>query len=144
MKNVFNAIVSILLTIISYALGGWDTALQTLLGLMLLDFVTGFAQLIYNKKLTSDSEIKNTVKRFGILVIVALSSMVDKILFNGSIETVGNGPHSGAVRVLVIYFFASNLGISILENWAKMDLWIPKPLLNCLQKLKNEGEIDGA
>jgi len=44
-----------------------------------------------------------------------------------------------AIRTLVIYFFIANEGISILENWAIMDLPLPKKLLEVFDNFKKNG-----
>ena len=41
MKNVVTGVIGVIGGTISYALGGWDLALQTLLIFMAVDYVTG-------------------------------------------------------------------------------------------------------
>lgn len=128
MKNIINYIISGLITL-AYFLGGWDIALQLLITVMVLDYLTGIAKAIYNKKMNSKVGAKGIIKKFGYLVIVALAVILDKV--------VGN---TGAIRNVVIYFFIANEGISILENWGGMKLPLPQKLFDILEQLKNENK----
>lgn len=128
-KIDINTIGGILLTCISFLLGGFDTALITLLIAMVIDYITGVCKGCYNKKLNSEIGVKGIIKKVGYLLIVMLSVLVDKIMGD-----------SGAIRSLVIYFFVANEGISILENWGSMGLPLPKKLIDTLEQLKGENE----
>jgi len=70
MKITINYISSTILTTIIYYLGGLDTAMKTLLILMLLDYITGLCKTIINKKLNSIIGAKGIIKKVGYLVIV--------------------------------------------------------------------------
>ena len=134
MKNIINFFTSTFLTTIVYYLGGLDTALKTLLILIVLDYVTGLCKAIITKKINSLIGLKGIVKKVGYLIIVAVSVLLD--------EVVGN---TGAIRNLVIYFFVANEGISILENWGAMGLPLPKKIFEVLEQIKTEkgGGNDG-
>ena len=127
-------IASTVLTTIIYYLGGLDTAMKTLLILMVLDYLTGICKSIVNKKLNSIIGLKGIVKKIGYLIIVALSFLLDGIIGD-----------TGAIRNLVVYFFVANEGISILENWGAIGLPLPKKIFEVLEQLKREngGEENG-
>lgn len=127
MRYVFNFITGTLLTTVVYYLGGLDTALQTLLIMILLDYITGICKAIHNKKINSTIGAKGIIKKVGYLIIVALSVLLDKVTGN-----------TGAIRSLVIYFFVANEGISILENWGAMGLPLPKKIFEVLEQVKKE------
>lgn len=129
MKNIFNFITGTLATTLVYFLGGWDIALQTLLIVIGLDYLTGVCKAIYNKKLNSTISFKGIVKKIGYLIIVAVAVELDNITGN-----------TGAIRTLVIYFFVANEGISILENWGSMGLPLPKKIFDVLEQLKTEND----
>lgn len=118
-----------ILTGVSYLLGGFDTALITLLIIMSLDYISGVFKAIYNKEVDSKIGLKGIIKKVGYLIIVALSVILDKVAGN-----------TGAIRTLVIYFFVANEGISILENWGAMGLPLPKKLFDVLEQLKNKSD----
>lgn len=131
MKNIISIIGGALLTGVTYFFGGWDVALQTLVLVMALDYVTGICKAVKQKKLNSKAGLLGILKKFGYLVIVALSVVIDRLA--GDI---------GVVRTLVIYFFIANDGLSILENWGGMGLPLPKKLFEMLEQLKQENGGD--
>ena len=53
MKNLISFTTGTLLTGIAYFLGGWDTAIQTLILVMGIDYITGVIKAIKKKKLNS-------------------------------------------------------------------------------------------
>ena len=129
MKHLINDIVSVILTTFVYLVGGFDIAIQSLLIVIVIDYLTGIASAIYNKKLSSRIGFKGIIKKFCYLLVVALSVIIDNLL--GS---------SGLIRSLVIYFFVANDGISIIENMAKMNVKLPEKLIDALEQIRNKGE----
>ena len=51
MKHLINDIASVILTTFVYLVGGFDIAIQSLLIVIVIDYLTGIASAIYNKKL---------------------------------------------------------------------------------------------
>ena len=129
MKNLINLTTGTLATTLVYFLGGWDIALQTLLIVIVVDYITGVFKAIYNRKINSSVGLKGIIKKIGYLIIVAVAVILDKIAGN-----------TGAIRTLVIYFFVANEGISILENWGGMGLPLPQKLIDTLEQLKNDND----
>lgn len=129
MKYFINNVTSILLTTIIYLLGGMDIALKSLIIIMMIDYITGIASAIYNKKLSSKIGFKGIIKKFSYLCIVALSVVIDNLI-----------GQNGVIRTLVIYFFVANDGLSIIENMAEMDIKLPKKLIDSLEQIKKRGE----
>ena len=129
MKNLINLIGGAFLTGATYFFGGWDTAIQTLIVVMALDYFTGICKAIKQKKLNSKAGLLGFLKKFGYLVIVALGVVIDRLAGN-----------TGVVRTMVIYFFIANDGLSILENWGAIGLPLPKKLFELLEQLKNDND----
>ena len=129
MKNLINFVTGTLATTLVYFLGGWDVALQILITVIVLDYITGLFKAIYNKKINSSVGLKGIIKKIGYLIIVAVAVILDKIAGN-----------TGAIRTLVIYFFVANEGISILENWGGMGLPLPQKIFDMLEQLKNDND----
>lgn len=127
MKNFINFMTGTLATALVYFLGGWDIALQILLTVIIIDYISGVCRAIYNKKLNSKVGLKGIVKKVGYLLIVMLAVILDRIMGN-----------TGAIRTLVIYFFVANEGISILENWGDMGLPLPQKIFDVLEQLKSD------
>lgn len=120
---------SVMLTTIVYLLGGFDIALQSLLVIMFIDYLTGIASAIYNKELSSKIGFKGILKKFSYLCVVALSVVIDNLT-----------GQSGLIRTLVIYFFVANDGLSIIENMAEMGVKLPQKLIDSLEQIKKKGE----
>lgn len=129
MKYFINNIASVLLTTIIYLLGGMDIALKSLIIIIIIDYITGIASAIYNKKLSSKIGFKGIIKKFSYLCVVTLSVVIDNLI-----------GQNGVIRTLVIYFFVANDGLSIIENMAEMDIKLPKKLIDSLEQIKERGE----
>ena len=129
MKIAINNVFSVILTTFIYLLGGIDIALQSLLIVIVIDYLTGIASAIYNKELSSKMGFKGIIKKFSYLLVVALSVVIDNLL-----------GQSGLIRSLVIYFFVANDGLSIIENMAEMNIKLPQKLIDALEQIKKKGE----
>lgn len=129
MEKLFN-FVSVICGIIGGALiallGGWDQLIVALIILMILDYITGVLQSIYNKELSSKIGFKGLLKKVLILCVVAVSVVIEKDL---GVQ---------AIREVVIMFFACNEGISVLENATKMGIPLPKKLQDVLLQIKDK------
>ena len=129
MKHLINDIASVILTTFVYLVGGFDIALQSLLIVIVIDYLTGIASAVYNKKLNSKTGLKGIIKKFCYLLVVALSVVIDNLT-----------GQSGLIRTLVIYFFVANDGLSIIENMAEMGVKLPQKLIDSLEQIKRKGE----
>lgn len=129
MKHLINDVISVILTTFVYLVGGFDIAIQSLLIVIVIDYLTGIASAIYNKELSSKIGLIGILKKFCYLLVVALSVVIDKLLGQG-----------GLIRTLVIYFFVANDGLSIVENMREMNIKLPKKLIDALEQIKKKGE----
>lgn len=129
MKYIINDVVSLIFTTFVYLIGGFDVAIQSLLIVMVIDYLTGIASAIYNKELSSKIGFKGILKKFSYLCVVALSVVIDNLT-----------GQSGLIRTLVIYFFVANDGLSIIENMAEMGVKLPQKLIDSLEQIKKKGE----
>lgn len=129
MKHLINDVISVILTTFVYLIGEFDIAIQSLLIVMIVDYLTGIASAIYNKELSSKIGFKGIIKKFCYLLVVALSVVIDNLL-----------GQSGLIRSLVIYFFVANDGLSIIENMAEMGVKLPQKLIDALEQIKKKGE----
>lgn len=127
MKDIINTFISILGTTFVYIYGGLDVALQCLIIAIILDYLTGLIKSYINKSLSSSIGFKGILKKIGILILVALAVLVDRIT-----------GETGAIRTLVIYYFVANEGLSIIENLGEAGLPIPSNLKNALDSLKDK------
>lgn len=132
LDRITSAIVAVLGTCANYVFGGLDVALQTLLWMMALDYVTGLICAGKNKTLSSNAGFKGLGKKIVILCIVALGVAIDNI--TGT---------NGLARKIILFFYASMEGISILENATRLGIPFPEQLKDMLIQLKdgNKKEI---
>lgn len=129
MKHLINDISSVILTTFVYLVGGFDIAIQSLLIVIVIDYLTGIASAIYKKELSSKIGFKGIIKKFCYLLVVALSVVIDNLL-----------GQSGLIRSLVIYFFVANDGLSIIENMAEMNVKLPQKIIDALEQIKKKVE----
>ena len=115
----------------NYLWGGWDMALQTLIGLMILDYITGIICAGKDQMFSSAIGFRGLGKKVVILIVVAVAVLIDRIIGT-----------NGIARSLVIFFYASMEGISILENAARVGVPVPDKLKEMLVQLK-EGNKKG-
>ena len=137
-KNAVLAALAALGTFVANALGGWDAALQVLIGLMAADYVTGLIVAGVFKRsgksetgaLESRAGFKGIVRKCTILMLVWVATMLDRL--------------TGAayIRTAVCLFFIGNEGLSILENTALMGVPYPAFIKNALEAMRDKG--DGA
>ena len=122
-------VASIIATTFVWLVGGIDIALSCLLVAIVIDYISGIIKAYETKTLSSAIGFRGILKKVGILLIVMLAVLVDRI-------TIDNG----GIRTLVIYYFVANEGLSILENLAQAGLPIPKSLKNALKVIKKENK----
>ena len=110
---------------LGYFVGGMDGMLKALIIMMVLDYITGIMRAIVDKKLSSAVGFKGICKKVLILIMVGIANIVDT-------NVVGNG---AALRGVVICFYMSNEGLSILENASYLGLPVPEKLKDILAQL---------
>ena len=131
-KNGVLAALATVGTFVAHALGGWDAAMQVLVALMALDYLTGILVAAVwqrsNKSSTgaldSKAGFKGLCKKGMILLLVWLGVLLD------------NAFGTTYVRMAVILFFIGNEGISFLENLGLMGVPFPE----FLKALRDQGD----
>lgn len=131
MKDIICSILAGIGTGLVYLWGGFDVAMQCLLIAIALDYVSGIIKAFVLKQISSTVGFRGILKKVGILVVVALAVLIDRVT-----------GESGAIRTLVIYYFVANEGLSIIENAGKAGLPIPHSIKEALQALKRQGDKD--
>lgn len=129
MKEIIDSILAVTATTFIYLIGGLDIALVCLLIAIALDYISGIIKAYVTKELSSKIGLKGILKKVGILLIVMLSVLVDRVT-----------GETGAVRTLVIYYFVANEGLSILENLGQAGVPIPESIKKALKVLKKENK----
>ena len=117
-------------TIVSAYLGGWDAALNVLVVLMVIDYVTGFLGAIKNKKVSSEIMFWGGLRKGIILAVVAVAVLLDQMVGNAS----------PILRTLAIYFYVAREGISVTENLGILGVPLPPGISRVLTQLQEKGE----
>lgn len=102
-------------------------AIEALLWLMVIDYISGVAAAYINPNLALNSQkgFRGIVKKMMILLLVSLAHFVDKAV--GQI----------LAQTIVVWFFIGNEGLSVVENSAKAGLPVPAKLRATLEQLKD-------
>lgn len=107
---------------------GWNGAIEALLWLMVIDYISGVAAAYVNPNLALNSQkgFRGIVKKIMIMLLVAVAHIVDR--------AVGQA----MAQAIVVWFFIGNEGLSIIENAAKAGLPVPEKLKQTLEQLMQE------
>ncbi|WP_394869954.1 phage holin family protein [Clostridioides difficile] len=125
-----NAITALIGTYFTWLFGAWEEVLAILLTLMLIDYLFGVIKGFVLKKLSSNVGFKGIAKKSGILVIVAVAALLDRLINNGD----------WVFKTLVCYFYIANEALSITENCAAIGLPVPARIKESLEQLRKENK----
>lgn len=114
--------------IVTSLLGGWDVALEIMLIVVVMDYVTGVTAAFMTKTLRSSIGYEGIVKKGTMFLIVILAAQVDKLTNN-----------TGDIfRTCTAFFFIANESLSIIENAQRIGIEFPAFLEKFLRRLKHE------
>jgi toxin secretion/phage lysis holin len=138
-KDTVLVAISVAGSFLAKALGGWDTALQTLVILMAIDYITGILiAAVWQKSsksktgaLESRAGFKGLVRKGLILLVVLIGVQLDAIL-----------GLQAFCRTAIVLFFCGNEGLSIVENLGIMGLPLPDFVKTKFEQLKTKGNPD--
>lgn len=131
MKEIWSTIQVVISAIggtLGYLLGGLDGLLYTLIAFVIVDYLTGVLCAISQGKLSSEIGFNGIARKVIIFSLVGIGHLLD-------IQILGR---AGVLRSVVIFFYLSNEGVSIIENAAQLGLPIPEKLKSILQQLKDK------
>ena len=126
-----NSIFAVIGTVIAKALGGWDLALQVLVALVVLDYITGVVIAVCDKTLSSAIGGKGIANNLFIFALVYVAALADQAM------------STELLRIATIMFYIANEGISVLENAGKLGVPYPAQLKNILVQLKTKSNGEG-
>lgn len=127
MHEKFDAVVSVIVSILLFAFGEITTPLIVLLIFMGMDYITGLIKAYMTKKLSSKVGLKGLFKKILILIIVSFCCMIDKL--TGT---------AGLLRNFIILYYIVNEGLSILENISASGVPIPEKIKDALLQVSKE------
>ncbi|HEM4736660.1 TPA: phage holin family protein [Streptococcus suis] len=105
--------------------GELDGILYALLVFIIIDYLTGIFSAIVEKQLSSSIGFRGIFKKIAILFLVSLGHLIDTAIIK----------QGGTIRTMVIFFYLSNEGLSILENTVRIGLPIPEKLQAILKQI---------
>lgn len=107
-----------------------DGVFYALVACVVVDYITGVLTAIANKKWDKDIGLKGIAKKLLIFVIVCLGIILDvKVLQRGSI-----------LQTSFSMFYISTELISIVDNYDRIGLPIPKKLKNFIEEIRKDDE----
>lgn len=115
---------------IGWFLGGNDGFIYALLAFVVIDYITGIMCAIADKELSSEVGFKGICKKVLIFALVGIGNLLDIYILG----------QAGILRNVVIFFYLSNEGVSILENASDLGLPVPEKLKEILKQLHNGKE----
>lgn len=134
MKDFILSAVGVLGSAITYLIGGWDSAMITLLIFMGIDYLTGLivagvfkaSPKTESGALESRAGLKGLLRKGIMLLIVLIAVQLDLVL------------QTDFVRNAVIIAFIANETLSIIENAGLCGVPIPKAIQKAIELLKTE------
>lgn len=113
--------------IVKIALGGWDSLLYALILFMVVEYLIQILVAILSKQKSSEIGFCGIAKKVSIFFLVAMGNVIDTLIIqNGSM-----------IRTIVLLFYLSHEGITILENVEILGLPIPQKLKDILEQFKD-------
>jgi toxin secretion/phage lysis holin len=125
----FNLISDILGAIARYTFGGWCELTGLFMISILVEYVTGIAVSIKEKKGDISHVFFWRLVRKGLMLLVIMLTHRLDILFDIDLMMTG-----------AIYFYLANEFISITENYGRLGLPLPVFLKQMIQVLRSKGE----
>lgn len=133
MKETICTVIGVIGGFISAIVGGWDSALVTLVIFMGVDFVTGFVTAAMGKskhtesgRLSSSAGWIGLAKKFCVLLLIVVAVRIDILL------------GTTYVRDAVCIGFCVNELLSIVENTSLMGIPYPPVLKNAIDVLQKQ------
>ncbi|AKU03782.1 TPA: phage holin family protein [Streptococcus agalactiae] len=105
--------------------GELDGILYALLVFIIIDYLTGIFAAVVEKQLSSSIGFRGIFKKIAILFLVSLGHLIDTAIIK----------QGGTIRTMVIFFYLSNEGLSILENTVRIGLPISEKLQAILKQI---------
>lgn len=122
---ILKSIMSLLNGVSYYLFGKLDSLIYALIALTVIDYITGVILAIYQGKISSNIGFKGICKKVMMFALISLGNIMGQYVIN-----VGD-----SLKIIIIMFYLSNEGISILENATKMGIPFPKKLKESIQQM---------
>ena len=125
-KLIFGGII----TAVSGFLGGMDGIMYALIAFITIDYITGVAVAVKQKKLSSEVGFWGLVRKVCIIALVGVAHFVDVYVM-----------HTGDIfRTAIALYYIGNEGVSLLENMGNLGVPLSKKLKDVLEQLKTDND----
>lgn len=111
---------------LSFFLGGYDGPLCTLMILTALNYITTVLCIISDRRNFVEIGLRTVFSKVLIFVIVGVSNILDLYILG----------YGRPLRTVILLFYISEEGVSILENASHLGLPVPKGIKRILEQLK--------
>lgn len=112
----YKEIAGILIAILSYLIGGWDTTMRVLLILMSLDVMSGMYKALITGMFQSKEFRQGLLTKSGFFLVLILAYQMDLMMDNAE----------PVIRTITAMFYIGVEGTSLLENLGAIGVPIPK------------------
>ena len=111
---------------VSGFIGGMDGIMYALIAFITIDYATGVAVTVKEKKLSSEVGFWGLVRKVCILALVGVAHYIDcYVMQSGDV-----------IRTVTAMYYIGNEGISILENCGNLGLPLPPKLMAVMVQIK--------
>ena len=115
---------------LGWFLGGCDGLLYALIAFVVIDYITGVMCAINDQSLSSEVGFRGICRKVLIFLMVGIANILD-------VNVIGTG---SVLRTAGIFFYISNVGVSLMENAAHLGLPVPEKIKVVLEQLHNRAE----
>lgn len=127
--NELGVYFTVAMTGVTWAMGGWDKALQVLIALVAFDILTGILKGFFvDKKFSSARLRKGFATKIGYLIVIALCNLLDMVFF-------ADNP---ILRTASIWFYVYVEASSALENCANLGVPVPQFVVDRMEQINNK------
>jgi toxin secretion/phage lysis holin len=135
-KSIFASFVAVS----TFMFNAFDELVVILIFCMIIDYITGILAAYHNNNLQSSIGLLGIFKKFGLMVLVALSFMLDYIICVMLVKINITLPFNGTFGFATTIWLIGNEGVSIVENLGTMGVPIPPFLREGFRRLKKKGD----
>lgn len=133
MKNFSTDIQTILIKIsncVKWFFGDYDGLFYAILAFAIIDYITNIMRGILERPPTSCCNIEFFSKKLLIFIFIGIGNILDTHVFGSE----------SVIRAVIILFYLSHEGVSIINNASCIGLPVPKKLKSILEQLQNKNE----
>lgn len=120
--------------VLSLLFGVWTMFVVIVLGLMLIDYITGVIAAGINKDLSSQKGGRGILKKALIIFVIVMAALLDYLLRQYV------NPQLAVCLGVVCFFYGGNECLSILENLGRAGVPYPDRLKQLIAVLNQKGE----